>query len=315
MIYVTLFYAVLFVVLTALLKSPPMAVVFAVCLTAAHPLFYFRIGPASATGVSPLLAVLLLFVTLAAGCATEWIFRHHEGPGRKRPAWWGAWYPYLLGFLLAGLFLGPYGEYLLGRPAYSAPLQLVLAVAAFAVARAFGLRWLVRATLGYSLAALGVWLGLAWLHPAYRVSLAPAAVVVFLELVLMERILAGQDPMSLSRTSPRLVGLQRRTLIAMAAIVMVVGFDLSREVRGSWTTAGWSQLGLVMMLAGFLWREKAYRRTALGVFALALTRLLVFDIRHLETLYIMIALASLGVCLVAVSFLYGRYKEEIHRWL
>ncbi len=314
MIYVTIFYAVLFVALTAVLKSPPMAAVFAVCLTAAHPLFYLRIGPASAAGVSPMLAILLLVVTMAAGVATEWIFRHHEGPGRQRPAWWGAWYPYVLGFLLGGLFLGPYGEYLFGRPAFSAPMQIALAVVAFALARVLGLRWWVRAALGYSIIVLSLWLSLAWLHPAYRVGLAAAAAVVFLELVVMERILAG-NPMKLSRASPFLVELQRRTLVTAAAVVMVSALYLSREVQGSWTTAGWSLLALILMLAGFWWKAQSYRRIALGVFSLSLVRLVAFDIRRLETLQIMIALASLGACLVAVSFLYGRYKEEIRRWL
>ncbi len=315
MISVTLVYAVAFVGLTALVKSPAIAAGFAVCLTAAHPLFYLRVGPTFAAGASPLLAIALLVVTLAAGVFAEWRFRHLDRPGQRRPAWWSAWYPYGLGFSLALLFLGPWGQGLLGRPAAGAPVQVALAVLAVALARFLALRWLPRAALAYAGVALGVWAGGAVFDAAHRVWLVPAGVLLAIELMVMERLLSGQDPMVVSRRSPRLVEYQRRLLVFAAAGVMVFAFQVGREVQGSWTTAGWSITALVLMVAGFLWHDRTYRRTALVVFALALVRLVVLDVRRLEVAHAMLALLSLGACLVAVSFLYSRYREEIRRWL
>lgn len=315
MVYVTLGYSILFVALTAALKSPALAAGFAVCLTAAHPLLYGRIGPSRVAESSPLLALLILAVTLAAGIAAEWVFRHLDEPGRRRPAWWSAWYPYLLGFLLAFLFLGPYGEGIFGEPSFGAPARLTAALASFAAARLLGLRWLTRAALAFALLVV-VTFGLgAFYFPSMRVAVVPSALLMAVQLVAMERLLAGQDPMKVSRRSPRLALVQRRILVVTAAVVMVVSLALSRDLGETWTTAGWSLSALALMGAGFLWQDRTYRRTALAVFALALVRLFAFDLMRLETTYAMLALLSLGACLVAGSYLYSRYREEIQRWL
>ncbi|MCB1032425.1 MAG: DUF2339 domain-containing protein, partial [Acidobacteria bacterium] len=315
MLYATLAYAVLFVLLTLALRSPPMAAGFAVCLSGAHPLFYFRIGAVSAAGVSPVLALLLLFVTLAAGVAAEWIFRHYDRPHKRRPGWWAAWYPYLLGFGLAVAFLGPWGEKLLRQPALGAPVQMALGIAAVAVARLLRLRWLTRAAIVYALVVLlQLATAAAWIF-AYRASLVTAGVMLLAELLLMERILAGQDPMALSRKSPRLLSVQRWVLIVAAASQMMFALYLSRQLRATWTTAGWSVLALALMVLGFVWRSRAYRRVSLVIFSAALLRLFTFDMARLETRYLMLALLSVGVCLIAVSYLYTRYREEIRRWL
>ncbi len=315
MIYATLAYSVFFVLLTLAFRSPSMAAGFAVCLSGAHPLFYLRIGATSAAGLSPVLALLLLAVTLAAGVAAEWIFRHYDRPDKRRPGWWAAWYPYLLGFGLALAFLGPWGERMLQHPALGAPVQIALAVLAVALARPLRLRWLTRASIVYALVALVQWgTAATWIF-AYRAVMVQAAVVIFVELLIMERILAGQDPMALSRKSPRLVRFQRWVLTIAAASQMMFALYLSRQLRASWTTAGWSVLALALMAMGFLWQSRAYRRVALVIFSAALLRLFTFDMARLESRYLMLALLCVGVCLIAVSYLYSRYREEIRRWL
>jgi uncharacterized membrane protein len=121
--------------------------------------------------------------------------------------------------------------------------------------------------------------------------------------------------MVLSRKSPKVVHLQRRTLVLAAAVTATVGCWLSVEMRGFWTAAGWGLVALAFMGLGFLRNSRLYRRTALALFALALLRLFLFDVTRLDILYSMLAMLSLGACLVAGSFLYNRYRERIDRWL
>jgi hypothetical protein len=315
MIFVTVLYAVLFVVLTALLKSPPMAAAFAVCLTAAHPLFYGRVGAEAAVGTAPQLALLMLAVTVAAGAAVEWSFRHHDEEGRRRPAWWAAWYAYLLGFVLAGIFLQPFGEELAGAQAFGAPAQGVLALIMVAMGRTFRLRWLIRAAVLFALICSGLFIGFAILDADYRGSLGFAGVLLLGTLLLSERLLVGQEPEELCRSVPAVGRFYRRVLVAVAGLVGLVGLTLGPELAGVWTTVGWSLLALVLIGLGFLWRDRIYRRTALVVFVLAILRLAILDVTRLEVYYRMLAFLCLGASMVAVSFLYSRYREHITRWL
>ncbi|MDY7095226.1 MAG: DUF2339 domain-containing protein [Acidobacteriota bacterium] len=315
MIFVTVLYAVLFVVLTAWLKSPPMAAAFSVCLTAAHPLFYGRVGAEAAVGTAPQLALLMLAVTVAAGAAVEWSFRHHDETGRRRPAWWAAWYAYLLGFGLAGIFLQPFGEELAGARPFGAPAQSALALIMVGVGCTFKLRWLIRAAVLFALICSGLFIGFAVFDAGYRESLGFAGVLLLGTLLLSERLLVGQEPEELCRSAPAVGRFYRRVLVAVAALVGLVGLTLGPELAGVWTTAGWSLLALVLIGLGFLWRDRIYRRTALAVFALAILRLAILDVTRLETYYQMLAFLCLGASMVAVSFLYSRYREHITRWL
>lgn len=324
MIFVTVLYAVLFVVLTAVIHSPAMAAGFAVCLTAAHPLFYLRVGAETAVGTAPLLALLMLAVTLSAGGAVEWIFRHHPGPERQRPAWWAAWYAYLLGFVLAGLFLQPLGEEIGGRPSFGAAAQGLLAVGVVVLGRGLKLRLAIRVAVLYSLACSGFFIWRAVADPGFRVSLIGGGMALMIVLMVIERLLGRQDRQDRqdledlevpSRSPPLVAQLYGQSLVVTAALVGMVSLALSHELGGPWTTAAWSALALVLILAGFVWSDRIYRRTALVVFALAMLRLAVVDVARLEIYYRMLAFLCLGASMLAVSFLYARYRDKITRWL
>jgi hypothetical protein len=315
MIYVSLGYAVLFVALMALLKSPPMAGAFAVCLTAVHPLFYARLGTDRAAAEAPTLGLAVLGITLAAGVAAEWSFRHMDDVAKRRPAWWGAWYPYVLGFVLGALFLHPLGEGMGGSPAAGSALQLALAVAAVAVAWRLGLRWLTRAVMVYSGIVTLFLLMTVVVSPAYREALLPMGLAAAVFLFAMERMIALQDPMALSRRTPRTAWVYRLALVIQGSAVLVAVCYYSAALRGSWTTAGWSGVALALMILGFLWRDRIYRRLALGLFCLTLVRIFFVDVPGLEIFYRMLAFLALGVSMIAVSFLYSRYREHFERWL
>lgn len=97
--------------------------------------------------------------------------------------------------------------------------------------------------------------------------------------------------------------------------MMIIASTYSAEIQGYWTTVGWSLPALVLIILGFLWKERTYRRTALVIFALAISRVMLVDVAQLEAFYRMAAFLCLGVCLIAVSFLYSRFRKTIQQWL
>ncbi len=309
-----------------LLKSQPLVAAFAVCLTALHPLFYFRLGPERAAAEAPVLSLAILLLTLLAGVAVEHSFRHPavaaaqnaaaDGKSRRQPAWWGAWYPYILSFFMAGLFLHPYGQHLVGLRAFGAPAQLVFGVLACALAAALRLRWLTRAamTYGFAVAALLVLQVLAVTD--YRQRLIVAAVLCAVQLLAMERIVDRQALTALSAGGHwRVKWIKRQLLVVVAAVLLLAALYFDQALRGSWTTAAWSVAAVAFLVLGFLWRSGTYRRVGLGIFGVTIVRVFAVDARGLEAPYQTLAFICLGVSMVVVSYLYQRYRQRIDRWL
>jgi uncharacterized membrane protein len=85
----------------------------------------------------------------------------------------------------------------------------------------------------------------------------------------------------------------------------------SVELGAEWATAGWSVLGVTLMIAGFAWRSAIHRRVALFVLGACLVRVFVVDTRGLSDLERTIAFFVLGLCLVGAAWLYSRYQDEL----
>jgi uncharacterized membrane protein len=80
-------------------------------------------------------------------------------------------------------------------------------------------------------------------------------------------------------------------------------------------TASWSALALALFAAGMVWRERIYRWLGLALIALALGRIVLFDIWKLDTLYRILSFMALGVVLLVLGYIYNRYQEKIREWL
>ncbi|UCF40335.1 MAG: DUF2339 domain-containing protein [Gemmatimonadota bacterium] len=179
-------------------------------------------------------------------------------------------------------------------------------------------------------------LALAWRALIYRlVALAVALVAVAQQLRLL---VSAEDSVALPSglaTVLLIVGVERmvaRTprddpdavvgaagvsvaLVASAAALALVALYRSSWPGVAWTTAGWSVIGAAMMALGFAWRAAAYRRVALAVFACALVRVFVVDVRGLSSGGQTVAFLVLGVSLVAVAWLYARFGVALRKWL
>lgn len=80
-------------------------------------------------------------------------------------------------------------------------------------------------------------------------------------------------------------------------------------------TASWSAFAFGLIGSGVMLREKLYRWVGLGILAIALGRIVIFDVWRLETFYRVLSFMALGLVLVALGFIYNKYQEKIREWL
>ena len=88
-----------------------------------------------------------------------------------------------------------------------------------------------------------------------------------------------------------------------------------RESGGFYLTASWAGLALILFIAGIVIRERMYRWVGLGVLALALGRVVLFDVWKQETIYRVLTFMALGIVLLVLGFIYNKYQETIRKWL
>lgn len=80
-------------------------------------------------------------------------------------------------------------------------------------------------------------------------------------------------------------------------------------------TAAWAILALVVFFAGFVLRARLLRLGGLGILALALCHIFLFDVWRLDLPFRILSFLILGSVLLVLGYLYNRYEERIRRWL
>ncbi|MES0335577.1 MAG: DUF2339 domain-containing protein [Candidatus Magnetobacterium sp. LHC-1] len=73
----------------------------------------------------------------------------------------------------------------------------------------------------------------------------------------------------------------------------------------------WSAFAAVLLLRGFVHNNKAMRHVAFGLFLITLFKVFFFDMSRFSTPYRIISFIILGLVLVAASYLYHNYKDQI----
>lgn len=74
----------------------------------------------------------------------------------------------------------------------------------------------------------------------------------------------------------------------------------------------WGCYSLLMVVLG-IWKSNAWLRIGgMAVFAITLLKLFLYDIAHLNTIAKTVVFVSLGILLLIISFLYNKYKDQIH---
>ena len=109
-------------------------------------------------------------------------------------------------------------------------------------------------------------------------------------------------------------GSRARAFFSVLATLLVAGL-LRKEVSGSVLTVAWGVQGLLLLGAGFPARERPLRLAGLALLLYCISKLFIYDLRHLETVYRILSFVALGIILLGVSWIYTRFRETIRRGL
>lgn len=313
-------YAIASLVAAGVLRSPSLAGGYALFLSAAYSAYLFKILPLGGVVEYPYLSLFLVLAALLAGVAVEVSFRYREDERTSTQRAWavlGTSHAYVLAFVLGSVLFHHRAGLLLEQETLGFPAQMLYLVLAFVVGSVLRLGWLQLKAFAFSIVAgVAAILDASDLIPWYgRQGLLVAGLLTTCGLLAMERIACWQHPETLARVGTRVGLFLRSALILAGAAQMLVVLSFSEGIQGTLTTLGWSLTALLLMALGFLWKSRAYRRTAIAVFGLSLLRIVVVDVVKLDIFYRMLAFLSVGLCFLAVSFLYSRFQEEIKKWL
>jgi hypothetical protein len=105
-----------------------------------------------------------------------------------------------------------------------------------------------------------------------------------------------------------------RQTVLLCATVMLAGLIL-RKVPESLVTPALGLQGILLLFVGIPAHERVLRLSGLVVLLVCILKLFVFDLRQLEPLARIFSFVVLGLFLLAVSWIYTRYKEQIRRFL
>jgi len=90
---------------------------------------------------------------------------------------------------------------------------------------------------------------------------------------------------------------------------------LYHEVSGGLLTVAFGIEGLALLGVGFASRERVLRLQGLVLLLACILKLFVYDLRNLETMYRILSFVALGLILLAVSWVYTRFREHLRRIL
>ncbi len=101
------------------------------------------------------------------------------------------------------------------------------------------------------------------------------------------------------------------SIAATLCLTLLIG----HQVRPTLVTLAWGAVGLALLALGLPVRERAMRLSGLAMLFLCILKLFIYDLSQLEALARILSFVGLGVALLAVSWAYTRYQEQIKRLL
>jgi hypothetical protein len=82
------------------------------------------------------------------------------------------------------------------------------------------------------------------------------------------------------------------------------------EISGRMLTIAWAIQGVTLLVAGFPLRDRILRLSGLVLLLLCILKLFVYDLSYLDTLPRIFSFLALGMILVAVSWVYTRFRDK-----
>jgi uncharacterized membrane protein len=84
-----------------------------------------------------------------------------------------------------------------------------------------------------------------------------------------------------------------------------------QNLRQLLLSSGWLVYSIILMALGIWKRSRVVRIEAIALFGVAILKIFIYDLSFLDTLYRIFSFLGLGVILLAVSYLYQRYRGII----
>ena len=115
-----------------------------------------------------------------------------------------------------------------------------------------------------------------------------------------------------SEKRTRALELREGALAAIPAVLLVLLCDRVPVLRDFYLTVSWTGCALLLYAVSLLTRQKYYRYAGLGIFFLALARVILIDTRQLEGVYRILSWIVLGAVLLAVAYgyIYARRRAK-----
>jgi uncharacterized membrane protein len=95
----------------------------------------------------------------------------------------------------------------------------------------------------------------------------------------------------------------------------LLGALIHHEVTGSVLTLAWGTEAILLLIGGFALRDRVLRLSGLGLFFLCTGKLFFWDLRNLETLPRIFSFIVLGLLMLAVSWGYARFRDQVKKYL
>jgi hypothetical protein len=95
---------------------------------------------------------------------------------------------------------------------------------------------------------------------------------------------------------------------------LLVTLVIHQQVTPGWLVPAWGVESMVLLFSGFFLHERVLRLSGLGLLFVCLARL-GYDIRSLDALGRIVSFVVLGLVLLAVSWTYTKFKDQMKRWL
>jgi len=101
------------------------------------------------------------------------------------------------------------------------------------------------------------------------------------------------------------------SLLATVLLTLLVYF----EVSGGMFTVALGVEAVLLLLSGFGMRDRTLRYSGIFILLGCILKLMILDLRHLPTHYQIISFCLVGALLLAVSWFYSRYRDELKKYL
>jgi uncharacterized membrane protein len=96
---------------------------------------------------------------------------------------------------------------------------------------------------------------------------------------------------------------------------LLLGALIFHEVTGSVLTVAWGIEAVGLLSAGFALRDRVLRLSGLALFFICTLKLFFWDLGNLERLPRIISFIVLGLLLLAASWVYTRFRDQVQRFL